>query len=208
VNGTNGRGSLQGEAVALARRQPGPKGGEPPRPHKEGVHNTQQRSLPPAAPPPEMGWSVLATACAAALAATGTDAFMEQLPLRVLAITPNGEAPVLRGSDAITVTFSRAVIALGADFGPGALPAELTPFTLTGAGAAVEGRLRWVTTFSARFDPAGEWPTDLDFDQTLDSGKKRNPGAREARVDACRSGQCTAPSGGWLAEWATVALCC
>lgn len=85
--------------------------------------------------------AALLLACVGVLS-RGVEGFMDELPLKVLAVTPNEESPMLQGRDAITVTFSRAVIALGADFGPGALPAALTPFTLTGAGASVPGRVR------------------------------------------------------------------
>ena len=104
------------------------------------------------------------------------EAFLPDLQLSVIAATPDAGA-VLQGKDAITVTFSRAVIALGADWAPGALPAELTPFALTGAGASVPGRLRWVTTFSARFDPVDDWPTDLAFDVEINAGLASFDGA-------------------------------
>lgn len=38
------------------------------------------------------------------------------------------------------------------------MPAALVPFTLS---CSTPGRLRWVTTSMARFDPSVDWPTDL-----------------------------------------------
>jgi hypothetical protein len=101
--------------------------------------------------------------------ATACNAFMDDLPLEVLSVTPvasdgSDDAQQVSGKDALTVTFSRAVIALGSDFGPGQLPADLVPFTIS---ADVPGRLRWVTTFTARFDPTDQWPTDLSFELRL-----------------------------------------
>ncbi|KAF8063719.1 hypothetical protein HT031_003574 [Scenedesmus sp. PABB004] len=62
---------------------------------------------------------------------------------------------------AAQAVFSRPVIALGSDFGSdSALPPSLVPFSLT--CGSVPGRLRWVTTSIARWDPAIDWPTDLD----------------------------------------------
>jgi hypothetical protein len=100
-------------------------------------------------------------------------AFLEaQLPLRPLSTTPSELLPLspgasippvtLSGRQALTAVFSRPVIALGADFAPPAggqqLPPEQTPFTTT---CGVPGRMRWVTTSIARFDPSVEWPPDL-----------------------------------------------
>lgn len=107
--------------------------------------------------------------------APASGAFMARLPLRITSVLPSGQHPTgssagsagapaqISGRDAITVTFSRAVIALGADFTAQALPAAMVPFTLLTdvAGVRVPGRLRWVTTFTARFDPSMDWPTDL-----------------------------------------------
>ena len=93
--------------------------------------------------------------------------------LRVLAITPgidsaglqHGDRAVqLSGRASITVTFNRAVIALGSDFAPGALPDTLTPFTLE---PPVSGKLRWVTTSIARFDADEEWPPELELTLSL-----------------------------------------
>lgn len=116
--------------------------------------------------------AIVLAACAAGRPAL---AFMDQLPLEVLSITPvpsdGGSAAMqVSGKDALTVTFSRAVIALGSDFGPEgqAQPADKVPFTITGAN--VPGRLRWVTTFTARFDPTDDWPTDLSFDLEVNEG--------------------------------------
>lgn len=60
------------------------------------------------------------------------------------------------------MVFNRAVIALGADWGK-ELTGALSPFTFTGLATPVPGKMRWVTTSIARFDPEGEWPSDLEF---------------------------------------------
>jgi hypothetical protein len=105
------------------------------------------------------------------------------IPLRVTTITPGSNSGVgadtlLRGRDALTVVFSRSVIAMGSDFGAsspsilGVLPnkehaiASNLPFYVTSNGAlkAVPGKLRWVTTYIARFDPDIDWPLDLKFE--------------------------------------------
>ena len=84
-------------------------------------------------------------------------------PISLVSLTPStgsasarggspgrAEATPLAGREAITATFHRSVIALGSDFGGGALPHHLTPFFIH---PPVPGRLRWVTTSVARFDP-------------------------------------------------------
>jgi hypothetical protein len=86
----------------------------------------------------------------------------------IAAFTPSttsaalGAAPApsvyISGRQALTVTFTHAVIALGSDWGPGELPDSLNPFEMT---PRVDGSVRWVTTSIARFDPAVDWPTDL-----------------------------------------------
>lgn len=106
----------------------------------------------------------------------GGGAFLgSELPLQPLVTTPsellaappssssaNATAVTLTGRQAITAVFSRPVIALGSDWGgpdPSSPAAGLVPFRLT---CGVPGRLRWVTTSIARFDPSVEWPPDLD----------------------------------------------
>eukprot|EP01044_Picomonas_judraskeda_P019670 COSAG03_NODE_4194_length_1645_cov_1.966365_2_plen_112_part_01 len=90
--------------------------------------------------------------------------FLPQLPLELVSFTPAARS-TLSGRDALTVTFNRAVIALGSDFGDEALPADKVPFSCVlsqpggGATPPMEGRWRWVTTFVARFDPVSDWPT-------------------------------------------------
>ena len=37
--------------------------------------------------------------------------------------------------------------------------------------------MRWVTTFSARFDPTDEWPTDLAFDVQINANLASFDGA-------------------------------
>eukprot|EP01052_Picozoa_sp_SAG31_P019631 SAG31_NODE_1440_length_8331_cov_4.818270_5_plen_1231_part_01 len=114
-----------------------------------------------------MARTTLAALAALAASVGSAAGFMEDLPLRVLSITPaasdgGDDSMQISGKDALTVTFSRAVIALGSDFGPEGrdIPADKVPFTTS---VDVPGRLRWVTTFTARFDPTDDWPKDLDF---------------------------------------------
>lgn len=80
----------------------------------------------------------------------------------------------LSGSTPLTVTFSRAVIALGSDFGAGPLEPRLTPFLLS---PSVAGSYRWVTTSIARFDPATEWPPELEISLTLNPQMRAYDGA-------------------------------
>ena len=98
-------------------------------------------------------WALVALLAAAVFAAPAP-----QNSLTVLAVSPSTSSasassqaaakPVrLAGREAVTVTFSRAVIPLGADFGPGGVPAEFVPFTLS---PSVAGKLRWVTTSIAQ----------------------------------------------------------
>jgi hypothetical protein len=101
----------------------------------------------------------------AALAAAESPAYFSVsafTPSTSSAAVPQGnseEAAVfLSGKQALTVTFTHAVIALGSDFGPGALPDALNPFEMS---PPVAGSVHWVTTSIARFDPAADWPTDL-----------------------------------------------
>jgi hypothetical protein len=95
--------------------------------------------------------------------------------LSVLSLTPSSDsasatsrqqpsAVEISGREAITITFDRSVIALGADFAPGALPLSLTPFVLS---PAVAGTFHWVTTSVARFDTDGPWPPELAITLSL-----------------------------------------
>ena len=96
-------------------------------------------------------------------------------PLELIASSPSTDAPIVdvEGSQPIQAIFSRPVIALGED---GSAPAQ-QPFQLScnnypssGDGTQLQlGKFRWVTTFVARFDPDGEWPTDLDLDFSWNS---------------------------------------
>jgi hypothetical protein len=79
-------------------------------------------------------------------------AFMAKLPLRVLSVLPSSQQPAgsagpavaISGREALTVTFSRAVIALGADFGleDQPLPGSMTPFTLSPSNIPVSTTAR------------------------------------------------------------------
>ena len=82
-------------------------------------------------------------------------------PLRVLSLVPNAMQPgpqQLSGRDALTITFTHSVIALGADFGSGPVAPEFSPIILD---PPVAGALRWVTTSVARFDADDDWPLEL-----------------------------------------------
>lgn len=117
----------------------------------------------------------------------------ERVPakLSVVALTPSADSAVahpgppeptiLSGREGLSITFSRAVIALGADFAPGALPRYLTPFHLT---PAVNGSLRWVTTSIARFDPADDWPAELSLTLRLNTELTAYDGAALANSSA------------------------
>ena len=56
-------------------------------------------------------------------------------------------------------THDRPVIALGSDFGSTSLPPSHQPFSLS---CGLPGKLRWVSTSIVRWDPAQDWPSDLD----------------------------------------------
>lgn len=158
-----------------ARRQP-PCGSKPTQP--------QPRALE-AARGGTRSWHSLPTMLLRVLVLLGVTAqlavappFLPALELDAISFTPAARASV-SGRDAITVTFNRAVIALGSDFGAGdVLPADKVPFSVTVAQvttgarteASMDGRWRWVTTFVARFDPAADWPTDVTVNVQLNSG--------------------------------------
>ena len=113
--------------------------------------------------------TALALLPAVALAAGGGGVAFEILSLTPSTDSARVDAPArhpvrLAGREALTLTFSRAMIALGSDYAPGALPAHLTPFTLE---PPVDGRMRWVTTSIARFDPAEDWPSELEIQLRL-----------------------------------------
>lgn len=67
----------------------------------------------------------------------------------------------LSGRQSITVVFSRAVIPLGLDLAAD-LPRRYLPFRFSDE-ARVRGRGRWLATSIFRWDPTGDWPSDLDF---------------------------------------------
>eukprot|EP00210_Caulerpa_lentillifera_P004932 g4706.t1 len=94
-----------------------------------------------------------------------TAGFLEdELPLEIVTTTPStlrqGKTTTVRDKQTITVVFSRPVIALGADFGEEELPDDLVPFTLE---PTVQGKLRWVTTYIARFDSDDDLPYDSEI---------------------------------------------
>ncbi|KAG2447325.1 hypothetical protein HYH02_007655 [Chlamydomonas schloesseri] len=102
----------------------------------------------------------------------------EVLPLRVVLTAPlelarprddgsggGGGAVQVQGRQALTVVFTRPVIALGADFGLSPEQADkMAPFRLL--NCPVPGKARWVTTTIYRFDPDLHWPSDLDCELT------------------------------------------
>ena len=119
-----------------------------------------------------LGYPMLLLAWFAACAA-------EQLSFHISPSTTSAGSvqPICSGSSdcrqALTVTFSLAMIALGEDFGAGALPAALVPFQLD---PPIPGKLRWVTTTIARFDPDDDFPPSLNFALRL-SGMASRSGA-------------------------------
>ena len=118
----------------------------------------------------------------------------QPVPLKVTSISPGNpetSSTTLRNRDAITVVFSRSVIALGSDFGMAApalfdaLPtaaaaAENVPFYFTASGAEkpVPGKFRWVSTYIARFDPDVNWPLDLSFELRMNPALEAWDGTR------------------------------
>ena len=46
-------------------------------------------------------------------------------------------------------------------------------FTASGAESPVPGKLRWVTTYIARFDPDINWPLDLNFELHINQVRLR-----------------------------------
>ena len=102
----------------------------------------------------------------------------ERLSVHISPFTSVGSVqPVCSGGSdcrqALTATFSLAMIALGEDFGAGALPAALVPFELD---PPIPGKLRWVTTTIARFDTDDDFPPSLNFTLRL-SGMASRSGA-------------------------------
>jgi len=88
----------------------------------------------------------------------------EQLSVHISPFAPAGSVqPICSGGSdcrqALTATFSLAMITLGEDFGAGPLPAALVPFELD---PPIPGKLRWVTTSIARFDPDDDFPPSLN----------------------------------------------
>ena len=119
-----------------------------------------------------LGYPMLLLAWLAACAA-------EQLSVHISPSTTSAGSvqPICSGGSdcrqALTATFSLAMIALGEDFGAGALPAALVPFQLD---PPIPGKLRWVTTTIARFDPDDDFPPSLNFALRL-SGMASRSGA-------------------------------
>mmetsp|Transcript_52119 Transcript_52119/g.130917 ORF Transcript_52119/g.130917 Transcript_52119/m.130917 type:complete len:2340 (-) Transcript_52119:890-7909(-) len=94
----------------------------------------------------------------------------------VLSFLPDNEDRRLTAKQAIVVVFNLPVIPLGADY----ITDDFTsPFNITANNALgkIPGTTYWVTTSIARFDPAVDWPSDLEVtvkinrDLTSVSGK-------------------------------------
>ena len=96
---------------------------------------------------------------------------------------------------AVTAVFSRAVIALGSNFGPetpGGAVRGVAPLLWScnggggrGAGAApVPGRTYWVTTSIVRFDPSSGWGNDLKCTVGANPALRSFDGARLAAPPA------------------------
>eukprot|EP00930_Biecheleria_cincta_P042733 TRINITY_DN29405_c0_g1_i1.p1 TRINITY_DN29405_c0_g1~~TRINITY_DN29405_c0_g1_i1.p1 ORF type:complete len:2528 (-),score=343.66 TRINITY_DN29405_c0_g1_i1:202-7785(-) len=127
-------------------------------------------------------------------------------PLRVLSVLPapigSAESARLHGRTAITVVFSRAIIALGSDWSGagnnGTLAKELEAFTLQACTGqpqfAVKGRLRWATTSIARFDAEYDWPSDLCFDLVLNPHLKTFDGLSVTQTTGASSWRFTTDS--------------
>ncbi|GMH44597.1 hypothetical protein BSKO_12549 [Bryopsis sp. KO-2023] len=102
-----------------------------------------------------------------------------ELPLEILVTTPSELADNstrrLRVEDqqALTVVFSRSVIALGQDFGVTSLPDDKVPFFLE---PEIPGRFRWVTTYIARWDPDESWLLDYEVKFSLNENLKTHDG--------------------------------
>ncbi|GBF96123.1 hypothetical protein Rsub_08871 [Raphidocelis subcapitata] len=126
---------------------------------------------------PALAWVILYAAVAlfASAQPASAEAFLERgLPLSLLLTTPSellsaNTSEDMTGRTPLTAVFSRPVVALGSDFGKAALPASMVPFNLS---CNLPGLSRWVTTTIYRFDPAVDWPTDLDCRFSWNAGLK------------------------------------
>ncbi|GLI63593.1 hypothetical protein VaNZ11_006598 [Volvox africanus] len=94
--------------------------------------------------------------------ATATRSIMGSLPLNITVTSPVGLAlgwnAWVSNLQDITVVFSRPVIALGQDFENDGNVKKVVPFRLS---CNWPGKLRWVTTSIARYDPSEPWPSNL-----------------------------------------------
>ncbi|GMH44585.1 hypothetical protein BSKO_12537 [Bryopsis sp. KO-2023] len=112
-------------------------------------------------------------------AAEGGGFLSSELPLEVIVTTPSNladnstERLTVRNKQALTVVFSRSVIALGQDFGKTSLPDDKVPFFLE---PEIPGRFRWVTTYIARWDPDENWPLDSEVKFTLNKRLRTHDG--------------------------------
>ncbi|GIL68720.1 hypothetical protein Vafri_21968 [Volvox africanus] len=95
--------------------------------------------------------------------ATAARSIMGSMPLNITVTSPIGLAlgsnAWVYGEEDITVVFSRPVIALGQDFENDGNIKKVVPFRLS---CNWPGKLRWVTTSIARYDPSEPWPSGLE----------------------------------------------
>eukprot|EP00163_Fabomonas_tropica_P015313 TRINITY_DN2807_c0_g1_i4.p1 TRINITY_DN2807_c0_g1~~TRINITY_DN2807_c0_g1_i4.p1 ORF type:complete len:171 (+),score=23.59 TRINITY_DN2807_c0_g1_i4:186-698(+) len=114
------------------------------------------------------------------LAPLSTTAPALKMPLKIVSILPSSSSPdvsyQLYGNMALTVVFSRPVIALGSDLYMGNqtnapnVPFRLVPHDPSIPIDKLKGKFRWVTTRIARFDLDTTWPTDLHFRLEIQPG--------------------------------------
>eukprot|EP01065_Artemidia_motanka_P040741 TRINITY_DN5158_c1_g2_i1.p1 TRINITY_DN5158_c1_g2~~TRINITY_DN5158_c1_g2_i1.p1 ORF type:complete len:2080 (+),score=602.26 TRINITY_DN5158_c1_g2_i1:60-6242(+) len=127
---------------------------------------------------------------------TNATALSRVLPLKQLRLLP-ADGSVVGGRDAVTLVFSRAVIALGSNFASGgdARVGGLEPLLWNcsdGASPPVPGRLWWVTTAILRFDPSEDWPNDISCTVGPNPALRAFDGTRFVKSSAEPSGIRTA----------------
>eukprot|EP01065_Artemidia_motanka_P009493 TRINITY_DN1485_c0_g1_i1.p1 TRINITY_DN1485_c0_g1~~TRINITY_DN1485_c0_g1_i1.p1 ORF type:complete len:2335 (+),score=541.26 TRINITY_DN1485_c0_g1_i1:189-7193(+) len=113
-------------------------------------------------------------------------ALAARIPLTVTTILPISGTK-LDGRDAVTVVFGRSVIALGSawkeaagstDSREGVAVNGVAPAKLTcTSDEPVPGYWRWVTTAILRFDPAVDWPSDIECTVAVNPALRSYDGA-------------------------------
>lgn len=82
-------------------------------------------------------------------------------------------------------------------------------FTTSGAEQSVPGKMRWVTTYIARFDPDIDWPKDLIFELRINPNLKAWDGTalesieQSADSDEKDSKELAAPDNSWSRKYYT-----